>query len=362
MESVLGPALQVPEDLENHRLKIRLAPHLRGRLLPNGQLLSLNGHDLTELSDLFTTMGARLTPAVKVSEADINRLNARAIKRGGGTQADIAATFWIDVDDRNTLERVAHTLDRLNEVDMVVFSRSTIRPEPHFVQHTPQRRLPRLTPKPIPMLGPQLGRLVQDLFYNAPDEGDFTDEELPIRLIAMDVITGTLEHGGWYYLTIEDEGEWISLRSEETGSADLLPGMPGPVNYPWSDRDITDIMLTFEVSEDATVGRDFGITSTRRGLGIGGQYIVSVFDFELLRPDWRDFNPDDLPAAAPGVWETVVLTPFTGTPPGIGRYLQRQGDGTLRMYVRILTQGDVLDPYLWDLDFVNVADLFSPRP
>jgi hypothetical protein len=62
------------------------------------------------------------------------------------------------------------------------------------------------------------------------------------------------------------------------------------------------------------------------------------------------------------VWETVVLTPFTGTPPGIGRYLQRQGDGTLRMYVRILTQGDVLDPYLWDLDFVNVADLFSPRP
>ncbi|MDP6077776.1 MAG: hypothetical protein QF638_06265 [Acidimicrobiales bacterium] len=209
---------------------------------------------------------------------------------------------------------------------------------------------------------PQLGRLVQDLFYNAPDEGDFTDEELPIRLIAMDVITGTLEHGGWYYLTIEDEGEWISLRSEETGSADLLPNMPGPVNYPWSDRDITDIMLTFEVSEDATVGRDFGITSTRRGLGIGGQYIVSVFDFELLRPDWRDFNPDDLPAADPGVWETVVLTPFTGTPPGIGRYLQRQGDGTLRMYVRILTQGDVLDPYLWDLDFVNVADLFSPRP
>ena len=78
VESVLGPALQVPENLENHRLKIRLAPHLRGRLLPNGQLLSLNGHDLTELSDLFTTMGARLTPAVKVSEADINRLNARA--------------------------------------------------------------------------------------------------------------------------------------------------------------------------------------------------------------------------------------------------------------------------------------------
>ncbi|MDP7087118.1 MAG: hypothetical protein QF360_05800, partial [Phycisphaerales bacterium] len=26
VESVLGPALQVPENLENHRLKIRLAP------------------------------------------------------------------------------------------------------------------------------------------------------------------------------------------------------------------------------------------------------------------------------------------------------------------------------------------------
>ncbi|MDP6159194.1 MAG: hypothetical protein QF534_10190, partial [Phycisphaerales bacterium] len=150
VESVLGPALQVPEDLENHRLKIRLAPHLRGRLLPNGQLLSLNGHDLTELSDLFTTMGARLTPAVKVSEADINRLNARAIKRGGGTKSDIAATFWIDGDEDTDLDHIARKLNRLSEVEMVTFARSTTVPEAQFA--------PRRQPKPMvatPMPAPE---------------------------------------------------------------------------------------------------------------------------------------------------------------------------------------------------------------
>ncbi|MDP6891042.1 MAG: hypothetical protein QF471_06905, partial [Phycisphaerales bacterium] len=144
VESVVGPSLQVPEDLQRHRLKIRLAPHLRGRLLPNGDLLSLNGYDLTELSDLFAGMGARLTPAVKTSEADINRLTFLAAFKSGGTQTDIAATFWVDVDERDTLDRVARKLDRLSEVEMVAFSRSRTPSSPTWIA-PPKTRKPSRT-------------------------------------------------------------------------------------------------------------------------------------------------------------------------------------------------------------------------
>jgi hypothetical protein len=149
--------IDVPENLSGHRLKIRMAPELGARLLPDGQLLSLKGRDLTELSGLIRTLGARLTPAVKATESDINRIRLKAAANGGGTKSDIAATFWVDGDEDTDLDHIARKLNRLSEVEMVVFSRSTIRPEPHFVQHTPQRRLPRLTPKPIPMLGPFTG-------------------------------------------------------------------------------------------------------------------------------------------------------------------------------------------------------------
>ncbi|MDP6890742.1 MAG: hypothetical protein QF471_05390, partial [Phycisphaerales bacterium] len=158
--------------------------------------------------------------------------------------------------------------------------------------------------------------------------------------------------------------EWISVRSIETGPGDaaMLPNMPGTVYYPWPSHDITDIMLTFEVSEDVVVGRDWGVRSIRRGLDIDGEYTVSIFDFDRSRPDWRDFQPDVLPQVDPGEWDEFIAQPYPGTPPGIGRYLERQADDTLRMYVRILTHGDVNEPYQWDLDFVDIADLYNPGP
>ena len=139
VESVLGPALQVPENLENHRLKIRLAPHLRGRLLPNGQLLSLNGHDLSEFSNLLDGMGAKLTPALTTPEADIERLTMQTKPGRKGTRADFAATFWVDGSTDFDLDHVARTLDRLSEVDMVTFARGAKQPDRRSVR-TPARR------------------------------------------------------------------------------------------------------------------------------------------------------------------------------------------------------------------------------
>ena len=132
--------IDVPENLSGHRLKIRMAPELGARLLPDGQLLSLKGRDLTELSGLIRTLGARLTPAVKATENDINRIRLKAAANGGGTKSDIAATFWVDGDEDTDLDHIARKLNRLSEVEMVTFARNAKQPNQQSVR--PPARTP----------------------------------------------------------------------------------------------------------------------------------------------------------------------------------------------------------------------------
>ncbi|MCP4839815.1 MAG: hypothetical protein GY894_10735, partial [Planctomycetes bacterium] len=45
-------AVEIPRDLMNHRLKVRLNRELGARVLPNGQLFSMSGHDLAAVDVL----------------------------------------------------------------------------------------------------------------------------------------------------------------------------------------------------------------------------------------------------------------------------------------------------------------------
>lgn len=140
VKSALGTDLQVPEELESQRLKIRMAPQFRARLLPNGDLLSLTGRDLSEFSDLLDGMGATLRPVLTTPEAVIERLTGPATGRGTAPRADLAATFWVDTEA--DLNRIARTLDRLSEVEMVTFSRTSARPAPRPVNRPAARPAP----------------------------------------------------------------------------------------------------------------------------------------------------------------------------------------------------------------------------
>ena len=106
-----------------------MAPELGARLLPDGQLLSLTGRDLTEVSGLLQSMDLQLSPAIKTTEADINSLRLRAATNGRATATDLAATFWADGSPDTDLARVANKLNRLSEFDMVTFAYSQTRPE-----------------------------------------------------------------------------------------------------------------------------------------------------------------------------------------------------------------------------------------
>ena len=206
---------------------------------------------------------------------------------------------------------------------------------------------------------PQMGRLLQNLYEQGPSENDFGDTERPFSLISLDVITGTLLDGTWFNVTIPGEDEWVSLRSKRTGPGQAEPEttfeMPGGVYYPWQ-LEITDVMLTFEISEEATIGPNFGVNSIRSGLGIDGLYIVALYDFQ--RNAWREFQPENLPTVDPA----YLATPFPSTPPGLGRYLEPQDSGNYHLYCRILTRATEPEPYIWYLDYVDLQSLFNPRP
>jgi hypothetical protein len=202
---------------------------------------------------------------------------------------------------------------------------------------------------------PQMGRLIRNLYEYPPNDDEFSvDDGCPYRLLGLDVITGTIIDGHWVQLTVADEDEWLTLRSVQAGPghAASVPNMPKPVHYPWS-RDITDIMLTFEGGCNLPFD---GIDSIRGGLEFDGQYIVYIFDFP--RNVWRALEDDDLPMDAP----LFAALPRPGTPPGLSRYLQPQPDGSYRFYVRVFTQGELLEPYVWYLDWIDLATRLDTRP
>ena len=137
-------SLEIPEDLQRHRLKIRLDRELGARVLPNGQLFSMKGKDLTSLSSLLERLDVTLSPALSIPEADIQRARRRAERGGGGTLADLGATFWADA-PTGDIERVARRLERAGEVEYIRFSRRTRTSEPAA---TPSRRTPTAAAQP----------------------------------------------------------------------------------------------------------------------------------------------------------------------------------------------------------------------
>ena len=121
---------------------------------------------------------------------------------------------------------------------------------------------------------PQLGDLLANLVDVIPEDDDFA-EEIPFRIIRMDVITGELLEGTRFSVAIEADGEWAEFRSLNTGPGfatipTAVPA-PGPIYYPYR-RDIVDVMFTCQVSSEAIGGADFGVETTRGGPSVGGSY------------------------------------------------------------------------------------------
>jgi hypothetical protein len=204
---------------------------------------------------------------------------------------------------------------------------------------------------------PQLGKLLANLVDVIPEDDDFA-EEIPFRIIRMDVITGELLEGTRFSVALEADGEWAEFRSRETGpgfaSVPATTPTPGSIYYPYR-RDIVDVMFTCEVSPEAIAGVDFGVQTLRAGPSVAGSYGTWMFDFGINR--WRQLVPDDMPDGDPPTDYTATL--FAGAPLGVNRYLE---PGTNRMYIRILTVALEPVPYQWFLDYLNLADLLSPRP
>ncbi|MDP7029086.1 MAG: hypothetical protein QF733_02575 [Phycisphaerales bacterium] len=204
---------------------------------------------------------------------------------------------------------------------------------------------------------PQLGRLFDDLVSNVPEDDDFGDE-LPFRIIRMDMITGDLLDGTRFSVELEGDDEWAQFRSWQVGfgSVTIPTGVyvPGPIYYP-DGADVVDVQFTCEIGEDVIGGADFGIDTTRSGPDVGGQYAVWVYSFRATR--WISFVPETTPAGDPPTEYNAL--PFGGAPPGIEQYLE---PGTNRMYIRTVTRANEPVPYQWYMDYLTISDLISPRP
>ncbi|MBT4767265.1 MAG: hypothetical protein HOO04_02770 [Phycisphaerae bacterium] len=217
---------------------------------------------------------------------------------------------------------------------------------------------------------PQLGRLLQQFTSALPDEDDFWEFGCQTGLVGAYPITGTILDGGIDpAVTLRDPDDiWLVIQSERSGPGSVsMPANAGVTGingfYPWN-REITDILCTFQTTSGSYVGPDFGILTTRDWLDFAGQFFVKIYDFD--RGAWRDFQFEYLPSEVP----EYIATPFPGTPTGFQRYLSHQStncpeevaDDYSRYYIRIMTQNDLEDHSTWRLDFVDVIGMISPRP
>ncbi|MBT5657737.1 MAG: hypothetical protein HOI89_08155, partial [Phycisphaerae bacterium] len=217
---------------------------------------------------------------------------------------------------------------------------------------------------------PQLGRLLQQFTSALPDEDDFWEFGCQTGLVGAYPITGTILDGGIDpAVTLRDPDDiWLVIQSERSGPGSVsMPANAGVTGingfYPWN-REITDILCTFQTTSGSYVGPEFGILTIRDWLDFAGQFFVKIYDFD--RGAWRDFQFEYLPSEVP----EYIATPFPGTPTGFQRYLSHQStncpeevaDDYSRYYIRIMTQNDLEDHSTWRLDFVDVIGMISPRP
>ncbi|MDP6890356.1 MAG: hypothetical protein QF471_03425, partial [Phycisphaerales bacterium] len=225
---------------------------------------------------------------------------------------------------------------------------------------------------------PQLGRLLQAITSDLPDDDDFLTIECKEGLVDVAVITGDsldpldplriVEA-----LTEAGDDRWLVVSSVRAGPGSV--GMPQnnsisdpgqwaglSADYPWN-REITDIICAFQTPTGSYAGPGFSIAVWRDWLTFGGQFFVKIYDFE--KNHWRDFEGDMLPADS----GEFVAPPFNGTPLGFQRYVVDDivcGDDddltTAQYFIRVMTQNDLDDHSIWRLDKVEVRDVLSPRP
>jgi len=199
---------------------------------------------------------------------------------------------------------------------------------------------------------PRLGRLLENLAFTTPDDEDFADE-IPFRIIRMDIVSGNLEDGSRFSLMLQGDDEWAWLSSEQTGPGKQTVDFytPGTIRYT-SHRDFTDVQLTCEIAEDLISTSGFGIFSVRAGPDNSGFFKTYVFDFN--RNAWRQFSPDqNPPATTPREWPAE---PWPGAPVGLNRYLEPE---TGRMYIRLLTSSITNEDYHYYLDFVELQGVLG---
>ncbi len=203
---------------------------------------------------------------------------------------------------------------------------------------------------------PRLGNLAESLAFDVPDDGDFT-EEIPFRIIRMDIVSGELQDGSRFSLAIQGDDEWVWMKSEEmsAGYPPINFYTPGPIYYS-SHRDYTDILLTCAISDEVIATTGFGVFSNRAGPDQIGRFKTYLFDFS--RNAWRQFTADTTPSAdAP---QEFFAEPWPGAPSGLSRYLEPSSG---RLYIRILTNLNTVDDYNYYLDFVELRGLTgSSRP
>jgi hypothetical protein len=203
---------------------------------------------------------------------------------------------------------------------------------------------------------PRLGRFLENLAFVTPEDADFS-EDIPFRIVRMDIVSGVLEDGSRFSLALEGDDEWVRMSSEQTGPG--YPAIdfysPGAIYYS-SHRDFTDILLTCAIGEEMIATDGFGVYTNRIGPDEAGRFKVYVYDFS--RKAWRQFTPDQTPADNdPQPW---LAEPWPGAPAGLSRYLE---PGTNRMYIRVMTSAITDGDYHYRLDFVEVQGLTgSDRP
>jgi hypothetical protein len=203
---------------------------------------------------------------------------------------------------------------------------------------------------------PRLGRFLENLAFVTPEDADFS-EDIPFRIVRMDIVSGVLEDGSRFSLALEGDDEWVRMSSEQTGPG--YPAIdfysPGAIYYS-SHRDFTDILLTCAIGEEMIATDGFGVYTNRIGPDEAGRFKVYVYDFS--RKAWRQFTPDQTPADNdPQPW---LAEPWPGAPAGLSRYLE---PGTNRMYIRVMTSAITDEDYHYYLDFVEVQGLTgSDRP
>ena len=116
-------AINLQRPSASARLKVRFNDQDSIRILPDGRLLSLAGHDVSALQDTIDSNDVRLTPVISLSEERVQRIRTAYRTSTGRVMPDIASTMWID-GPADAVDAVAQHLRNKDALSLAAF-RST---------------------------------------------------------------------------------------------------------------------------------------------------------------------------------------------------------------------------------------------